>query len=76
MKEHSGVRVFPNPTTGQLHLEWPFSSQHFDRLQVFNIHGKIVHRQFIEENDNLELQLKGAKGVYLYSYLGVKVLTF
>lgn len=63
------LRVYPNPTPGQLTLEF---GQIIDRanLEIIDVFGRVTHLQEIRTAENIPLTLTGSPGMYwvrLYS---------
>jgi hypothetical protein len=60
------IRIYPNPTDGNIHLQLPESASRFDRLEIFDLQGKLVKRF-----DKLDqpILFQGKKGYYLIKLL-------
>ena len=63
---NSNIIVYPNPTTGLLHLNVN-QPQDFN-IKVTNIIGQIIHDQRFSATSNLTLKIKGDSGLYFLSF--------
>lgn len=61
----SEIAVYPNPTTGIVHIELPEPS----KIKIINISGAIVYENYYTDN-NLTLYLQLPDGYYTLSFVG------
>lgn len=61
-------KIYPNPNTGEFSLKYQLGRKEKGELQIFDLNGKLLHKQFLPQNKNqIELNhLKLNAGVYLY----------
>jgi hypothetical protein len=62
-RQSASVQVWPNPTKGWLQLQWPENT--IGQVQLFDVQGRLVLEQVIDDTKHLTLDLSGLQsGVY------------
>jgi hypothetical protein len=56
------LKIYPNPTTGRVNLEWKMPGQY--QLEIYTAAGALVQKWQETTAEKTSLQLPGAKGVY------------
>lgn len=69
MKNDKGVfNVFPNPSSGNIHLETGNDNHKSMQATIYNIQGQMVFTQILEPG-NMELNLRLTDGIYLLNVI-------
>jgi hypothetical protein len=74
----SGLRIFPNPTSSQLHVHIP-ANMGVSELRITNVHGEVMKKKSITNSDQSEVVLDCSEltsGVYFLNFVnGEKTIT-
>jgi hypothetical protein len=70
VKELEKLLLYPNPTTGALNIVLPFAASNNDRMDIFDIHGKLISSQNIPvRSKHLAIDARLlASGMYIVRY--------
>lgn len=60
------VRLFPNPSSGIFHFQ---GLQKWNTIEIFEMSGKLVHRQNIDENNSIVDMSNFCEGIYFFNLL-------
>ena len=58
--------VYPNPTKGNIHIQFPSGDIGCSNIRVTDIYGRIIMEKLsVSNKDNINLQINGNSGIYL-----------
>jgi Secretion system C-terminal sorting domain len=69
------IQVYPNPTSGVLNIVWDKAAYNFSVLKIYDLNGKILFINSLENTDNsarIDLSLS-PEGLYFYELKGASV---
>jgi hypothetical protein len=71
LNEMITISMFPNPSSGLVQLDYDLGEAEFTIIQVFDLSGKLVHSEIIQDSfGTMELDLTSlSTGVYIYKVL-------
>ena len=69
--------IYPNPTTGIINIELSSLNHKFSEFSVTNISGKEIHRELVNNNKNIQLNLQDySEGLYFINIINSKGETY
>ena len=64
------IRIYPNPASGEVLLEWPFAADGELQLEIVNMLGQTLHRETATQNQHRLLLNHLPQGTYLVKLTG------
>ena len=66
LKAENEVLIYPNPTKGNINIEFPSDDMGCSNIRVTDIYGRIIMEKLsVSNKDNINLQINGNSGIYL-----------
>ena len=62
-KKRTTYILYPNPSSGTLSIDGSIESD--TKVEIYNIIGKLVFKDFITGHKDLESSMLGGKGIYI-----------
>jgi len=66
MGKRQTLKMYPNPASHNIHLEWSQAPTEPGLVQIFNTQGKLMYRQLAWQSQNLNIDVSHwSKGIYI-----------
>ena len=70
IKADNEVLVYPNPTKGNIHIQFPSGDIGCSNIRVTDIYGRLIMEKLsVSNKDNISLQINGIPGIYLLTIM-------